>query len=179
LLNVTRMRILTAAPLLFLTACVGDLVELGPKGTGTGGVDMATGNGGGGDMAKATMPDFGALTFTANIEPDINGTNTTACLGQICGCGNTGCHNANNNPILGTSAATAATDYTNLMAATYSPDGTTAHAVPVINKAMPAMSPLLTQLGPGGGHGGGQKIGGPSDLTYQKWLAWISQGAPQ
>jgi hypothetical protein len=192
LLTKTPMRSFAAAYLLFLAGCTGDLVELGPKGITTPGVDMAVGSGGSGgtggggggggggtitDMAMAPVNtgDLSKVTFAGDIEPDIVGTNMTACMGQPCGCTNTGCHNAGNLPILGTNAGT---NYTNLMNATYSGGGA---AVPVINKAMPAMSPLLQQLGPPptGQHPGGQKFSGPNDPTYLKWLAWISQGAPQ
>lgn len=158
----------------FLVAgCTGDLVELGPKtGGSTSGADMAQaaaagggGTGGGGDMSGGGST--GPVTF-ASIQADLDS--------KTC---STSCHNANAGAALNggfilvphaTSAADLMTSYTAVQSE--------------INTTTPAMSPLLlnpiqspTLTTP---HTGGMLFtAGTADPTYQKWLAWITAGAPQ
>ncbi len=106
------------------------------------------------------------LSFAKDIQPDIADVNATACNGAPCGCTNAGCHASGNPPIL--SKTNASANYSAVVP-TYVAAGN------------PAMSPLLTSMVPNGSpsHGGGPRFSGTNDPTYQKWMMWISQGAPQ
>lgn len=162
-----RMRTFLAS-LFLLAGCTGNLVELGPKTGGSSGDDMATGaaggggTAGGGDMSGGGTG--GAVTF-ASIQSDLDAKTCTTC------------HVASspaslNGGFIVVAHATSAADLMTSYAAVQNE----------INLTTPAMSLLLTN--PAGlatpAHTGGMLFtGGTSDPTYQKWLAWITAGAPQ
>ena len=169
----TDHRMRTFLAFTFLVAgCTGDLVELGPKtGGSTSGADMAQAaaaggggtGGGGGDMSGGST---GGATNFASIQADLDAKTCTSC------------HTAATPTLNGgfvvvahaTSAADLMTGYTAVMSE--------------INTTTPAMSPLLlnpinspTLTTP---HTGGMVFtAGTANPTYQKWLAWITAGAPQ
>ena len=153
-----------------LAGCTGDLVEIAPK-TSTSGADMAmaSGNaGGGGTAAGGDMAgggSGGAVKFVS-IQADLDAKicSSSACHGSTTAASNGGFQLI--------TMATAAADLMANYAAVQNE----------INLTTPAMSLLLTN--PAGlatpPHTGGTLFsGGTSDPTYQKWLAWITAGAPQ
>lgn len=150
------MRILTGFVVVALAGCTGDLVEIGPGSkadmSGTAAVvDMAGGQGGNAEMGPNTAK------FFPDIQKDVD---TLTCSLSAC-------HGGTQVPVLKAMAVAGTGDanYTNFMAD--------------VNTAAPSQSPVLTKNLPGASHGGGAKFTGTSDPVYQRWLAWITAGAPK
>jgi hypothetical protein len=147
------MRILSALLFAAMAGCTGDLVEIGAGGgdlAGGGGGDMAQG-GGGGEMGPNTAK------FFPDIQKDVD-TLT---------CSITACHGGAQAPVLKPMAVAGTGDanYTNFMTA--------------VSTGAPSQSLVLTKNLPGASHGGGAKFTGTRDPVYQRWLGWISAGAPK
>lgn len=154
------MRILTGFIVVALAGCTGDLVEIGP-GSKTMDMSASGGGGGGGGGGQGGGMEMGpnAAKFFPDIQMDIDSAKLGCSLGA--------CHGGTQIPVVKANAVAGTGDanYTNFMAD--------------VNTASPAQSPILTKNLPGASHGGGAKFTGTSDPVYQRWLGWISAGAPK
>jgi len=139
-----------------MAGCTGDLIELNAnkdQGTGGGPPDMA--QAGGGEMGPSNAK-------FADIQMDLDTQ----------GCTLTACHGAMGNGSvmyvkpMATAQADLDTNYTNVKAET--------------NPTAFDQSNLLTKpVNPGITHSGTKPFASMSDPTYQKWLGWITAGAPR
>jgi len=142
-----------------MAGCTGDLVDIGSganQDMAFSQVDMA--QGGGGEMGPNTAK------FFPDIQMDLDAK----------GCTLTACHGA-----MGTGAVM----YIKPMATAQADIDANYLQVnpPEVNLTAPAQSKLL--LNPlarsGSGHAGTTPFANTNDHTYQKWLGWISNGAPK
>lgn len=154
------MRIVTMLAVVFVSACTGDLVEIGPGSK----ADMAgTGGNGGDDMAMAQGGGDGGGQSSVKFSPDIQADIDSK------GCTNTACHGGTTNPPQLKAMATAQADIdANYMGFTMN-----------CNTTSPDQSNVLKTMLPGGGHAGGQQFASTSDPIYMRWLAWIQAGEPK
>ena len=160
MLNESGMRIfLHGCVIALLAGCTGDLVELSANGNqdlSVGAVaDMA--QGGGNELGPSTAH------FNPDIQMDLDakGCTITACHGTM----------GNGTVMYIKPMATAQADIdTNYM-----------DAMNELNLTAPDQSKLLRfpLAGSGSGHAGTTPFASTSDPTYQKWLAWVTAGAPK
>ncbi len=157
MLNHAAMRLFTLfASVIFCAGCTGDLIEIGPNAThdmagSSGPPDMA--QGGGGEMGPTTVH------FIPDVQADIDSK----------GCTNSGCHGGGTNPPVLKMMPTTQTDK----------DSNYMNFKSNCNLTAPDQSNVLKTMLPGGGHGGGQQFASTGDAIYQRWLGWITGGAPE
>jgi hypothetical protein len=162
LLKRDRMRIfLHGCVIALMAGCTGDLVELNSSKQ-----DMSVGAAA--DMSQGTTGELGPSSahFFPDIQNDLDTIGAPVCT-------NVACHGTSGNgsvmyiKAMATAQADIDMNYMDVMQ--------------MVNTASPADSLLLKNplQGSGSGHAGATPFASTNDPTYQKWLAWITAGAPK
>jgi len=153
-------------PLLVMSGCVGDLVELTPGAR----TDLAQAQGmpdltpppTGGDGGMNESPDLTTVTpavpFNPQIQADIDAL----------GCSAASCHGGTQVPVLKRMPALAADITANYEAF---------KAASVGGENAPNL--IRNLAGSGVTHTGGASFASKQDVIYQRWLAWGNGGTPQ